>query len=553
MGLLGVTLVAAAFGAGLRAGRGARLEPPQFAVLSYRPQAIFRAAYAPDNKTIVYSSALQGNKPEIFTRSPDYPEPRSLGLTDANLLSVSAKGDLAVLLRARFIRHRLFVGTLARVPLGGGAPREILDDVREADWDPSGGDLAIIRDNTDNDRIEYPAGTVLCETNGYFSDLRFSHDGRYIAFFEHPYRWDDRGGIAVVEVATKKRRDLAGGYWGEQGIAWTPGDREILYSAGKNYDSFMVLGVNLEGNRRVALDAAGGMVIHDVAPDGHWLASRDDLGKDARLRQGSAGVDRDISWLDQSDPSGISADGKMVLFSEESGVMGDHYAVCLRHMESFGVVRLGEGGAGDLSPDGKWAIGVVPSSPSEIRLYPTGAGQPRKLDVGNLTGFSSARFFPDGRRLAVAASELGAPSRCYVIGIDGGKPLLVSPVVCDDVFVSPDGAAIASQARGGALHLFPAAGGEVREVGGTHEDDLLAGWTRDGQALLVHGLSKVPAQLDRIEITTGERRSITTFGPPDLEGVLQLRAGVIRDDGEVILYSVRRHRSTLFEITGAGR
>src|SRR5450759_374316 len=106
--------------------------------LSFRPQAIFQAAFAPDGETIVYSGALEGNAPELFTIRPEYPEPRPLGLPRTHLLSISSKGELAVLTNARFLNHRLFVGALARVSRGGTAPREILEDVRQADWSPDG-------------------------------------------------------------------------------------------------------------------------------------------------------------------------------------------------------------------------------------------------------------------------------------------------------------------------------------------------------------------------------------------------------------------------------
>ena len=73
-----------------------------------------------------------------------------------HLLSVSAQGDLAVLQDAEFIQQRLFVGTLARVPLGGGAPRPLLERVRDADWAPGneGGErLAILREVEGQDRL----------------------------------------------------------------------------------------------------------------------------------------------------------------------------------------------------------------------------------------------------------------------------------------------------------------------------------------------------------------------------------------------------------------
>ena len=198
--------------------------------MSFRPQAIFQAAFAPDGETIVYSAALEGNVPELFTIRSEFPEPLPLGLPRTHLLSISSKGELAVLTNARYIGHRLFIGTLARVSLGGTAPRELLEEVRQADWSPDGSELAIIRSAGGKDRLEYPIGKVLYETAGYLSDLRVSPRGDRIAVFEHPSPWDDRGSVIVVDRAGK-RTTLSGEYWAEEGLAWSRAGDEILFTA----------------------------------------------------------------------------------------------------------------------------------------------------------------------------------------------------------------------------------------------------------------------------------------------------------------------------------
>ena len=68
-------------------------------------------------------------------------------------------------------------GTLARVPLAGGSPREIADDVVEADWSPDGANLAIIRGMAGKYRIEYPLGSVRYDTPHALRDIRVSPDG----------------------------------------------------------------------------------------------------------------------------------------------------------------------------------------------------------------------------------------------------------------------------------------------------------------------------------------------------------------------------------------
>ena len=257
-----VTAVAvAAFVAG-RSNAGT-VQHVSFTPLTYQQETIFRALFAPDGKTIVFSAALKGTKSELFSLSPEYPEPRSLGVSDAQLLSVSSKNELAILTKAEFIGHRLFSGTLARMPLGGGAPREILENVREADWSPDGATLAIIREVNGRDRLEFPVGKVLYDASGYVSDLRVSPAGDRVAFFEHPIRYDDRGGVAVVDL-TGKKTVLSDGYWGLEGLAWSPDGREVLFSAGVSYAQFKVYAVTLSGILRPALESAGGLTLFDI-------------------------------------------------------------------------------------------------------------------------------------------------------------------------------------------------------------------------------------------------------------------------------------------------
>src|SRR5215471_8449071 len=121
-----------------RSGRGHK--PLSFRQLNFRREAIFQAAFAGD--TVVYSAATSDNTPQIFAVRSDYPEPQPIGSHGMTLLAVSSKGELAVLLNAHYVWYRLFTGTLARMTLGGGAPREIQEGVRQADWSPDGSQLA---------------------------------------------------------------------------------------------------------------------------------------------------------------------------------------------------------------------------------------------------------------------------------------------------------------------------------------------------------------------------------------------------------------------------
>ncbi len=549
--VLFTVVVGSSFFAGLWKGRATGASRVTFQPLTFRPLTIFHAAFAPDGKSFVYSAALSGNRPEIFVLTADYPEPRSLGLKDAHLLSVSSKGELALVIKARYLGHRLFEGTLARMPLGGGAPREILDGVREAAWAPDGERLAIIRATADGkDRLEFPAGKVLFETAGYVSDLRFSPDGQHIGFLTHPFKYDDRGGVAIVDLAGKATT-LADGFWGLEGLTWTLDGKEVLFSAGNSYSMFVIHAVTLAGKRREALQSAGGLTIQDVSPDGRWLVTRDDIRPEVMGMAPGDKSEHSLSFLDFTDPRDITADGRTLLFTEESGVFGANYAVFIRKMDGSPPVRLGEGNAYALSPDGKWALSVIPTSPVQMALYPTGAGEPRKLNRGNLENVDSAGWYSDGKRILVCGNEPGRASRCYVEVLPDGQPRPVTPEGASRGLISPDGKQIVAWRGSGNCALYPAEGGEPRPLPFLGAHDELIRWTADSRSVLIFSRADLPAQVEKVDIATGRRTLVKRLVPPDLTGVLGFNFVAITEDASAYAYAYMQQRSSLFLIEGA--
>src|SRR6202022_4979891 len=82
----------------------------------------------------------------------------------AELLSSSKTGELAVRLNSQIFGGYKRSGTLARIPLSGGSPREVLEDVQDADWAADGQNMAIVRfvPETSHWRLETPSPKVLC-------------------------------------------------------------------------------------------------------------------------------------------------------------------------------------------------------------------------------------------------------------------------------------------------------------------------------------------------------------------------------------------------------
>jgi len=527
-----------------------------FTPLTHRQQAIVRALFAPDGKTIVFSTVLANNDPELFTLSPDVAEPRSLGVKHVQLLSVSSKGELAVLTNAKYSGHRLFDGTLARMPIGS-APREIAEHVREADWGPDGEQMAVIRDVNGRDRLEFPMGTVLYESGGYLSDVRVSPSGDRVAFFEHPVKFDDRGGVAVVDLARKKTT-LAGGYWGLEGLAWARDGREVLFAAGLGPAQFKVYAVTMDGSLRQALESAGGLTIHDIAPDGRWLVTRDDIGATMMVKPAGAMQEVDLSWLDFTSPIAFSSDGRFVLFSEQSGPVGVNYATGLRPIDGSPVVQLGEGLGSDLSMDDKWAASIMPSLPAAVALYPTGPGQPRRLDLGQMESVDSAVWFPDGKRLLVCGAEAGRAPRCYVQDVDG-QPRAVTPDNVGEGIVAPDGrhflarpGGVNSRVRstGEPPQLYSIDGGTPRPIPGLTAEDVPVRFASDGRSLIVTQ-NKVPAPVTRVFLDTGRREPMFQISPERTSGIVGISSLVVGNDPSAYAYSFYHFASRLFAVQGA--
>jgi dipeptidyl aminopeptidase/acylaminoacyl peptidase len=447
------------------------------------------------------------------------------------------------------------------MPLGAGAPREILENVREADWSPDGGSLAVVREAGGRDRLEYPVGTLLYESSGYVSDPRVSPSGDQVAFFEHPSKYDDRGGIVVVDRARKKTPlSPADAYPGLEGLAWLRDGSGVLFSAGVNYSGavraagssqFKVFAASLSGHIRQALESAGGLTIFDVAPDGRWLAARDDVSFTMMGKAPGAAGEIHLSWLDFSMPAAISGDGSTLIFTEAG--IASNYAICLRKMDGSPLVRLGDGTGQDLSRDGKWVLSIVPGQREQLMIYPTGAGDARRLDPGPIEHYQSGHWFPDGARVVACGAEAGRATRCYVQDAPGGAPRPVTPDDTFNALVSPDAQSLLVR-RGAAktVEIYPVSGGQPRPISSIDQDDFVLRWNGDGTLTIAHRTpGQVPVRIERFHIDTGQRELIRTLTPPNPVGANAITPVVVGENPDAYAYSISEQMSRLFLVTGA--
>jgi eukaryotic-like serine/threonine-protein kinase len=552
-----------ALAAGLVAGKhiwgATAASAPVYHEITFRRGEIRSARFAPDGQTILYSAAWQGNPLEIFAARQGTVESRSLALGRADLLAVSSTGEMALSLANHPAGTWVNVGTLARAPLAGGAPRPVLEDVEWADWAPDGNSLAVVRSVGGRDRLEFPIGKVLYETTGgWISYPRVSPKGDLVAFIDHPDQGDDGGSVAIVDLSGKKNK-LTRDWYGTQGLAWSPDGQEIWFTASELGVDHYLSAVNLAGKERLVTRIPGTLVVFDIWRDGRLLLARAGRRREIMARNGGEAKERDLSWLDYSYPADLSADGKTILFDEE-GVGGGvqfgnaqelTYEVYIRSTDGSPAIRLGEGAADALSPDQKSVIVQTPGSPEQLRLLPTGAGETQPL-TNDTINHQWARWFPDGKRFAFAGNEPGRGVRLYVHDVSAEKPRAISPegVNAAAFAISPDGQLVAGIGPDQKGYLYPAAGGESRIVNGFEPGDLPIGWNQDGRSLYVYRTGEVPARVYQLELATGKKTLWKQIVPVDPTGVSTIGPILITPDGKTYVYGFHRTLGDLYLVEG---
>ncbi|HTW32169.1 MAG TPA: protein kinase, partial [Candidatus Sulfotelmatobacter sp.] len=251
---VGVMMALALLGVGWRIGKGAGVAAiPEYKQITFRTGSIGNARFTPDG-SVVYSAAWDGGDDQLYLSRTDEPGARELGLKNAELLSISKNGELALRLNTVNFGGYARSGTLARMPLSGGTPREMLDNVQDADWAADGENMAIVRlvPESMHWRLEYPVGKVLYESIGWISHPKISPDGKWVAFADHEIPGgDDQGSVAVISAdGTGKEKKLSSGWTSLEGILWSPSGDEIWFTSTKTGSATNPRAVTLDGKMR---------------------------------------------------------------------------------------------------------------------------------------------------------------------------------------------------------------------------------------------------------------------------------------------------------------
>jgi eukaryotic-like serine/threonine-protein kinase len=537
----------------VRWGWGAR-PSTTFDQLTFGRGRIGGARFASNDQAVVYSEARPvsiasglSNRLQVWRIDlADSPQSHRLGYEGADVLA--ARADLALSLHRRFVGGRRFAGTLARAPIGApGRPREVAEDVEDADWDVAGENLVIARrlGAPGDTALEYPPGKRLFTTSGAIRFPRMARDGRAIAFLHDPAGIGAGGRVAVVDLAGHVT-ELTSNWTKARGLSWSPSGDEIWFTAANGQDNRALRAVKLDKRQRVVLEAPSSLTLWDVAADGRALVTRDDEWRSMVGLVPGWTRERDLSLYDATGVGDLSDDGRTLLFA-------DRFGIFTRATDGTPPVALGlDGFADDLSPDGRWVVAT--SRPADqLVLLPTGAGEPRVVPSHGITSYRGAVWCPDGRRIIFNGVMPGQDFRAYVQDVSpegAGPPRPLTTKDAGVVSVSPDGRWAAATQPNKGVSLWPVEGGPPVGVPGSEPDDRPVGFSADGQHLWVFQRGEVPARVFRVDILSGRRELSRSLSPLDPAGVYSILNFKITPSGNAYFYSYAGVLSQLYLVRG---
>jgi len=557
-----IAMVAVAFVAGRRFER----KPvPSYRQLTFRRGIVDRARFAPDGQTVAYAARWDGKPSEVFTTRLD--------LAEAQVLSLAAQGASLTAVHGGEALIDYPDGRLAQMPLVGGTPRDVAENFYDADWGPTG-DIAAIRSRGllgfgARFWFEYPMGKILLESeeDRPLDGPRISPDGGRVALIEGAGGW--LGGDVVVVDRGGHRTVLSSGWMDVWGLAWSLDGKEVWFTAGgparRGVSSLGTLkelhAVSLARRERLLLRMAGDLTLRDVFRDGRALVSHGRTRGESRGKLAGDEKEHDLTYLDGTGTVGISADGRAMLFQEWAQAGGPQNTVYLRRVGDTSPIRLGEGVAMALSPDGRHAIALTGNSVQAGRgrlvVFSAGAESPRELPWSKEDFVSWAWWTPDGQRVVVTGRQKDRPVRSYMLQLPDGQAQPISPegTAC----IAPGQVWVpcfqVQEDNGRPIRVWELRsrdGGETRPAPWIGRQEAVIGWSPDGGHAFVAGWGQPPFRVFRVDVATARREPWLDTSPPDPTGFgrVDFTATAITPDGRYYAYGYTRTLSDLFLVEG---
>ena len=514
-------------------------EPPSYRRLTFRRGDVTSAKFAPGD-SVVYSAEWDGAPSTLFSAHPGNREAQPLALPSARVLAISTGGEMAILLGGED------VGTLARVPFGGGAPREVLEGVSGADWGPDGESLAVARAVGGKFRLEYPIGTVLYETDKRPPMMpRVSADGKLVAFFDFDV---EVGDYALCVVGPNHPKQVLSRGWRAIGaLNWSPNDREVWFSGGQPGSDPALYAVTLSGAQRMVSQTGGMIVMQDVARDGRVLLTTVNSRLGIHYLPPNGAPQRDLAWLDSSLMYDLSNDAQSIVFVELSSGQGRNSAIYLRKTDGSPAIQLGSGNRPSLSPDGKWVACIHHEADrSSLMLLPTGPGESRFPKIEGMH-FDGVEWFPDNKRILFTGNETGHATRTWMYDLDTNRSTPLTTEGTRGIRVSPDGKWFIT-VDPHKLLLSPVGGGDSKTIAELQGESVVR-WSGDGRYLFLQQREPASIKISRLDVTTRRKEPWLVVKVPE-PGAQFLGPLALSADGKSYAITFQRDLANLFLVRG---
>jgi serine/threonine protein kinase/Tol biopolymer transport system component len=525
---------------------------PDFRRLTFRRGVVWRALFVPNSNNILYTASWEGLPTKSYLTLPESAgSDRSLDSDVFLPMGFSPDGSDALVLLSRSRAAINSQGTLAWCPTLGGQPRPILQNVGWSDYSGATAQLAVVRDTGPERALELRNGggqllRTLFHTVGGISYVRFSPDGRSIAFIHHPSRYDSAGEIRIADVRGAASQALTPTFERCAGLGWSRRTGTIWFTASRaNIYSSTLWSVSPTGSLRLIQALPDVFTLQDVSTSGDrclLIASASGRGMIVRRRDASP---RDLTWLGLSMVADVSPDGRSLLFLD-GGSTEKTYGTWTRPLEGGDAVRLGTGTPGAFSPDGRWVITMTPqlSGPPQLLLVPVGPGATRQL-TSDRAAYAEPSFAGPGTilfgRSEAGTSEIGS------MALDGTQGRSLGAAGCDMPSAGPSGSVFLCRCgeTKGSLYVFPMEKGPGRKLIDVPEGEMViyARWNRSGDQIFA-----VTSDLQRLTIEVSSGRILAAervdLGEPVAPNAL--RTAAFNDDASIQAYSFDRFSSGLY-------
>jgi Tol biopolymer transport system component len=452
---VGIAVMCAAVGA--TAGRLWRStpigDPPRLEAVTFSGHDGSPAA-SPDGKTIAFMSDRDGT-PRIWLKQVGGGGELALTAGRDDLPRFLPDGSALL-----FVRTTTGGSALYRVPLLGGDPHKLLEDVVSADWSPDGRRLAFTR-WVAKDRVGSIVGVA--DASGAnareiafvpgrgLTTPRWSPDGRTIAAVNGLASVTTGFGIDLVDAARGGARLLppAHANMRQSAVVWTSDSRAVIYSEAESLAGWLSGSSARIIQQDVATAAARPILwvpnhsrTLDVLGPGVLLfdarSSRQNL-REISLNGGVAS--RALTRGNSTDRQPTYApDARSVVFSSNRGGNLDLWRVGL---DDGSVTRITDDPADDwdvaVSPDGRRILwGSNRSGPYEVwTAAPDGSGAHQLSRDGMFA--QNPQQTPDGRWIVYTSSDPAHPG-LWRMRADGTDPvLLIQSGAIQLPEISPDG------------------------------------------------------------------------------------------------------------------